>query len=176
MHTFHTTLSARSPTASPAVPSFPAPPPAPCKKHPSRHFTYQGVDSGSEIRHQWTGLWAETHTHTRALSLTLRHYTHAHTHIHSAPRSHTDVFKGQHNIGTFVLKEDKHLLPTASSEGPTDYNLIYPRILAPNSFLSFLSHHPSFALSTQSHPCSPLLACKRTLLFYLTFIFLSTTV
>ncbi|XP_021079502.1 MAGE-like protein 2 [Mesocricetus auratus] len=54
----------------PHYPASPAPPsglllsqrltpllPRPAEKHPSRHFTYQGVDSGSEIRHQWTGTW-----------------------------------------------------------------------------------------------------------------------
>lgn len=121
-YTFNTTPTTPSPAASPPVPSLPAPhapPPAPCKKHPSRHFTYQGVDSGSEIRHQWTGLWAETHTlATLAHSQTL--HTLAHTHIHSAPRSHTDVFKGQHNVRDFRLKGGQASATTASSEDPTD--------------------------------------------------------
>lgn len=78
-------------------------------------------------------------------------------------------------LGIFVLKEDKHLLqPPHLRAQLIQFDL---SLYSFSELLFFFPlHHPALAPSTQSHPCSPVLACKRTLLFCLTFIFLSTAV
>ncbi len=93
-----------------------------------------------------------------ALSLTLRHYTHARPPLPRAPRSHTHVLKGQHNVRDFRLKGGQ------ASEGPTDITWFTPVFSAPFLFLS------SPAAPPLPHPRSPPLACKRTPFSYFCFL------